>query len=207
MNTQITLHLIEVYGDKLARHLLQEVDFKLLIHLSKAIQDLPSRIRHIGLIGVGGQDFFDEDDRGEAYHDERRELWIELDTLRKIVNLFLPEEHQLPNFFVHFEISEKLDEFHDEVTEARKRKIMNRPDSLRSYAGVYLKVPNTAMPKGEMIYGLHTEEFDDESTLVVWSASMMRKNVGWIRHYVSRGAKVLRVIGNYSRSIDSQPLP
>ena len=205
MNTE--LHITEVYGDELAKHLLHNVDSKLVVYMSEVIRDLPSRIRHIGLLGVDGQDFFDEDDRGEAYHDARRELWIELDTLRKIVNLFLPEEHQLPNFFVHFEISEKLDEFHEKVTEARKRKIRNRPDSLRSYAGVYLKVPNTAMPEGEMCYGIHTEKFDDESTLMVWPAGTMRKNVAWVRHYVSRGAKVARVIGNYSRSIDSKPLP
>ena len=130
MNTE--LHITEVYGDELAKHLLHNVDSKLVVYMSEVIRDLPSRIRHIGLLGVDGQDFFDEDDRGEAYHDARRELWIELDTLRKIVNLFLPEEHQLPNFFVHFEISDKLDEFHDNVTEARKRKIRNRPDSLRS---------------------------------------------------------------------------
>lgn len=207
MNTQITLHLIEVYGDKLASHLLQAVDFKLLIHLSKAIKDLPSRIRHIGLIGVDGQDFFDEDDRGEAYHDARRTLWVELDTLRKIVNLFLPEEHQLPNFFVHFEISEKLDEFHDEVTEARKRKIMNRPDSLRSYAGVYLKVPKAVMPKGELCYGIITERINDEWTAMGLPITWMRKEFASLKYYLSRGAKVARVIGDYSRSVDSKPLP
>jgi hypothetical protein len=208
MNTQITLPLVKVYGDKLARHLLQKVDFKLLIYLIDTIQDLPSRIRQIGLVGVDTQDFYDEDDRSEAYYDARQRLWVKLDTLRKIINLYCSEEHQLPDFFEHFEVSEKLDEFLDEVREARKRKFMNRPDSLRSYAGVYLKVPNTEIPKGELCYGTFTERLNDQWTLIVLPVEgMRRRDWATIKNYVSRGAKVIRVIGKYSRSIDSKPLP
>ena len=207
MNTQITLHLIEVYGDKLARHLLQEVDFKLLIHLSKAIQDLPSRIRKIGVIGVDTQDIFDENDRSEAYYDARRRLWVELDTLRKIINLYGSEEHQLPDFFVHFEIPEKIDEFLDRVREAYERKSLHEPVSLRSYAGVYLKVPKAVMPKGELCYGIITERINDEWTAMVLPVTWMRKEFVSLKYYLSRGAKIARVIGDYSRSVDSKPLP